>query len=121
QSRLWVGVWEFDGPPPNPMDPNTPVLRSWLTSASQAGVSASDALSDDDSVIIAGGFEYPDPDDPDKAYKDYDPVRVPLLSIAQPDTQSAGRYAYWVEDEGMKANLNIVNPYLDDDPDSAEG
>jgi len=38
-------------------------------------------------------------------------VAVPLVNIGGPSaTQPAGRYGYWVADEGVKANVNLVDP-----------
>ena len=37
--------------------------------------------------------------------------KVPLKEIHQGTERTTGNYAYWVGDEGMKAKVNIANPY----------
>lgn len=107
---FWTGTWKTFNPDPganNELDVGTlPTLRSWSTV-------------DEGPVWLVST-----PTDPD----DYDPVvlarqigavgsggagsdvTVPLVEITDPDDTSEvkGKYAYWVEDEGIKAKINLA-------------
>ena len=38
-------------------------------------------------------------------------VRVPLVDISSGGSQVDGQYAYWVSDDGIKARVNLEDPY----------
>ena len=37
-------------------------------------------------------------------------VSVPLVDVESPQSQTLGAYAYWVDDEGVKARANLTDP-----------
>ncbi|MGC6455964.1 MAG: hypothetical protein ACON46_05485 [Coraliomargaritaceae bacterium] len=44
-----------------------------------------------------------------------DSVQVPAEEILGRDGKASGRFAYWVSDEGVKARLDLEDPYLEED------
>jgi len=99
--KHWVGVWDTSGYSPAISDGKTFVR--WLVSGDQDQL---DALGDartepaSDDVVIFEGVDAsgnPDPDGPDS-------VKVPKVEVAT-GTSDKSYYAYWVEDEGLKADL----------------
>ena len=98
----WVGVWDTNGY--SPADPDKKSFMRWLVSGDQVQL---DALADagtaaaaDDMVIFEGvdSSGNPDPDGPDS-------VKVPKVEIATATPGNKSYYAYWVEDESVKADL----------------
>jgi len=45
-----------------------------------------------------------------------DTVKAPKVEILGDDDVTEGHYAYWVSDEGVKARVNMADPFLDSDP-----
>ena len=92
--KHWLGVWDTDGYSPTAPD-NKNFLR-WLVSGDQDQL---DALGDarslpaaDDTAIFAGA---------DAAST----VKVPKVEVATAAAGNTSYYAYWVEDQGVKADL----------------
>jgi hypothetical protein len=131
--RHWVGVWDtskverdVDGdgdididdktvdtngdgtgdefPPYSPADPDKKQFVRWLVSGDQDQL---DAIADAGTLPSATDFLIfegvdvsgnPDPDGPDS-------VKVPKVEVATATPGNSYYYAYWVEDEGVKADL----------------
>ena len=91
--RHWVGVWDTDGY--SPADPDTKTFVRWLVSGDEAAVDAiadvGTASATDDVVLFEGA---------DAAGT----VKVPKVEVATTSSNKS-YYAYWVEDEGVKADL----------------
>ncbi|MCP5538166.1 MAG: hypothetical protein H7A51_18280 [Akkermansiaceae bacterium] len=85
----WVGVWDTSGYAPSSPDQRSFV--KWLVSSPDAGMSSTlgsvSASTTADDLLIFEGED------------DVSSVRVPKVSVNE------GSYAYWVEDEGVKADL----------------
>lgn len=100
--RHWVGVWKSDtiaesgsAPSFNPMQPDTREFVGWLVSSedpSASQLSDVSAASGGDDIVIFNGAD------------DASTVRVPKVAV---ENGSGGKqfYAYWVEDQGVKANM----------------
>ena len=102
--KHWVGVWSSSDYTPADPD-NKPFLR-WLVSGNETSVDnindAGTAPAADDVVIFenvrnVSGVFVPDPDGADS-------VKVPKVEVATTGGNTS-YYAYWVEDEGVKADL----------------
>jgi hypothetical protein len=52
---------------------------------------------------------------PDKTEYEGDTVKAPKVEILGENNAPAGHYAYWVSDEGVKARVNMADPFLDSD------
>ncbi|MEY4243355.1 MAG: hypothetical protein RLZZ245_940 [Verrucomicrobiota bacterium] len=81
----WTGVWNTSTF--SPAAPDTKAFVRWLVSDSPSAVADATAAAGSDDVLIFQGK--------DAASS----VRVPKVKV------SGGTYAYWVEDEGLKADL----------------
>ena len=53
---------------------------------------------------------------PDKTEYEGDTVKVPKVEILGDNNSLSGHYAYWVSDEGVKARVNMADPFLESDP-----
>ncbi len=87
----WTGVWnteEFD-----PTEPESKEFVRWLVSSPLDSISDASAAAENDDVLLFEGVD------------DRSSVRVPRVSIHD-ETDETGSYAYWVEDEGLKADLS---------------
>ena len=42
-----------------------------------------------------------------------DTVKAPKVEILGDNNVTEGHYAYWVSDEGVKARVNMADPFLD--------
>ncbi len=104
--QFWTGVWRSD-------DDLGPVdwLVSWPAGADGAATipSVTDPLpaNANDLVELVG------------AGSAVESVRVPKIRVAGENASSIGHFAYWVGDEGVKAKVNLTNPYRNDDTDSS--
>jgi hypothetical protein len=113
--KHWVGVWDTSSY--SPATPDAKTFVRWLVSGDQdqldtiadAGTAASAA----DMVIFEGvdASGNPDPDGPDS-------VKVPKVEVAT-TSGNTSYYAYWVEDQGVKADLEW-NETLASDTSAAE-
>lgn len=86
----WTGVWDttaFD-----PAKPDTKAFVRWLVSDTSTTPADATAAAGTDDVLIFKGKD------------DSSSVRVPKVAV-NTGTANAGSYAYWVEDEGLKADL----------------
>jgi len=100
--KHWVGVWNTSGY--SPADPDNKTFVRWLVSGDQdqldAIADAGTAAAAEDVVIFEGvdAAGNADPDGPDS-------VKVPKVEVATITPGNSSYYAYWVEDEGVKADL----------------
>lgn len=100
----WTGVWDSsDYDPSNPTDKT---FVRWLVSEPSSGSTsdielASDSPSGDDIVLFEG-------------VNDSNSVSVPKVTIKDSGSET-GAYAYWVEDEGVKADLSWYEGEYSDD------
>ena len=90
----WTGVW--DTTDYDPSDPDTKPFVGWLVSSADSTInsnksSASLAAATDDVLIFEG-------------VDDASSVKVPKVAVTG-TTNNSQYYAYWVEDEGVKADL----------------
>ncbi|MDP0495344.1 MAG: hypothetical protein Q7Q73_03960 [Verrucomicrobiota bacterium JB024] len=87
---LWTGVWQ-DPTPDNPRD--EPQLREWLVSGNQLddNIYTPTEGAGNDSVELVG----------QGSAANADTVRAPLVTFSDEE----GAYAYWIGDEGVKANI----------------
>jgi Tfp pilus assembly protein PilX len=81
----WTGVWDTSAF--NPASPNTKAFVRWLVSDNPSAPADATATASADDVLAFQGK--------DAATS----VRVPKVTV------TGGAYAYWVEDEGLKADL----------------
>ena len=97
--KHWVGVWDTSGY--SPADPDTKSFKRWLVSGDEAAVDAiadaGTAPSADDIDIFQGVDSSGDPDPASS-------IKVPKVEVATAGSNTS-YYAYWVEDEGVKADL----------------
>ena len=95
----WTGVWDTSNY--DPSDPSSKPFLNWLVSSPDTGVnsalsSVSGTSSSDDLLIFEGE-------------DDATSVRVPRVAVGN------GAYAYWVEDESVKADLSWYEGEFDND------
>ncbi len=81
----WTGVWDTSAF--NPAKPETKAFVRWLVSDSPSAVADATATAGSNDVLVFQGK--------DAASS----VKVPKVTV------NSGSYAYWVEDEGLKADL----------------
>lgn len=114
ENRAWTGIWNADPSVPDYRD----LPPAWLVSGNEqfdlasawkagntsppAGYHApGDALDPEDSIVLAEGkIRTP------AGTEDVD-IRVPLVEIEDEDGDQIGAYAYWVGDEGIRANVKL--------------
>lgn len=108
----WTGVWSSK----NDLSDEEDILDGldgrrphWLVSGQNPG--AEFPLGPTESVALANeGRSVMNK----SAYGIDDSVQVPAESIIGSDGSMSGRFAYWVSDEGVKARLNLTDPYLEE-------
>jgi hypothetical protein len=127
---FWTGVW--DATPANPLAPShavrpaSPAPRIWLVNGNENdGVAVSPAMAtpepDGANDIVwllrrSNGVDLDDPAGADQTVRlRTSPIiapaaQVPGLSSGTPDPR-IGSYAWWVGDEGVKAKINLADPY----------
>ena len=131
-TRYWTGVWENtnDANPGTTIYKTIPVPRhrKWLISGNEddqsagftpanqdVAVQTNGAVSDSKrAVVLVGKGTAGDPN-PDTLER-Y--VSAPLVEIADDSasaTNPAGRHAWWIGDEGVKAKLNLATPFDSND------
>lgn len=129
-TRYWTGVWQNNTTNPgtliytrNPI----PQHRKWLISGNEGGTPGTNAYSPaDQQVAVAGDGKVTDSAravvlvgkgtageaNPDTLSR-Y--VSAPLVEIAADESSSsrfpAGRQAWWIGDEGVKAKMNLRSPF----------
>ena len=81
----WTGVWDTSAF--SPAKPDTKAFLRWLVSDTPSALADATATASSEDVLVFTGK------DPDSS------VRVPKIKI------NHGSYAYWVADEGLKADL----------------
>ncbi len=81
----WAGVWDTSAF--SPAKPDTKAFLRWLVSDTPSSLADATATASSEDVLIFTGK------DPDSS------VRVPKIKV------NHGAYAYWVADEGLKADL----------------
>ena len=87
QTQMWSGVWTDGTPAPGTAAP------FWLVSGGRPDPATEPA---DDAVTIF----------PETPSTDGEPVRVPRETIRGPGDTAVGTFAFWVEDQSVKARLN---------------
>ena len=115
QSR-WTGVWsskEITDDPFDAVDGLDGRQPRWLVSGNDINTSAlalnpNAALTVEtiDLATLGGSVT-----DKSNINQD-DTVKVPKVEILGEDNAPAGHYAYWVSDEGVKARVNLADPFL---------
>lgn len=70
------------------------------------------ATNSDYALLVGSGSVAPNPSDPS---------RMPAVVAALKPINSGGRYAWWVGDEGVKARVDLLDPYAFDLNASGEG
>ncbi|MDG1357412.1 MAG: hypothetical protein P8P36_04385, partial [Akkermansiaceae bacterium] len=94
--KHWMGVWSTDNYSPANPDAKTQLFQRWLVSGEQDQL---DALGDartpsaNDHIAIFTGVD------------DASAVKVPKVEVATAAAGDSSYYAYWVEDQGVKADL----------------
>ena len=113
----WMGVWDTNGY--SPADPDNKSFLRWLVSGDQdqldALADAGTASAADDVVLFEGvdSSGNSDPDGPDS-------VKVPKVEVVAATPGNSSYYAYWVEDEGAKADMAWnEGSFTDDDREQA--
>jgi Tfp pilus assembly protein PilX len=86
----WTGVWNTSSY--NQAKPDTKTFVRWLVSGNPSSPADATATAGADDVLVFEGK--------DAAAS----VRVPKVKI-EGDSKTNGAYAYWIEDEGLKADL----------------
>ncbi len=92
--KHWMGVWSTDNY--SPANPDAKTFQRWLVSGEQDQL---DALGDartpstNDHIAIFAGVD------------DASTVKVPKVEVATAAAGDSSYYAYWVEDQGVKADL----------------
>ena len=100
--KHWAGVWDTSNF--SPANPDSKTFVRWLVSGSETAVNdmvdAGIGAGADDVVIFEGvdSSGNPDPNGPDS-------VKVPKVEIVDATSGNKSYYAYWVEDESVKADL----------------
>ena len=85
----WAGVWDTSAF--SPAKPDTKAFVRWLVSDTPSAIADATATAGTDDVLIFTGKD------------DASSVRVPKVKVT--DNTTNGYYAYWVADEGLKADL----------------
>eukprot|EP00903_Cladosiphon_okamuranus_P003967 g3965.t1 len=101
-SRHWTGVWDTSAY--NPKDPDTKPFLKWLVSSSETNaenIGYANSATDATHTIFQGD-------------SDATSVKVAKVDVTDP-TGNPGSYAYWVEDEGIKADLGWNEGTFTDD------
>ena len=136
QSR-WTGVWSSkDSDPDLPgyqfdqldkdaglgLDGSNPPKHKarWLVSGNGSDPNASTLnpsveLSGDTADLATPGGSVPDTTE-----YEGDTVKAPKVEILGDNNSPVGHYAYWVSDEGVKARVNMADPYLNSADPEAE-
>ena len=112
--KHWAGVWRSDtafitggSPSYSPAMPDTRVFAGWLVSSPNSNllneVGTSGSTHGEVTLFNGASVE--------------DDVIIPKLELIDGNNDSTGKYAYWIEDEGVKANLGWYesdnsNPYV---------
>ncbi len=116
-TRHWTGVWKNrDTPQEIYRKTPSPELVQWLISGneiSSTGVTPATPLNAGNSVVLVGENS-PGNRTSDASYH----VSAPLVEIAGSGSSAkriAGRYAWWVGDEGVKARFNLVPSFRAND------
>lgn len=100
--KYWIGSWTIDKVPDEDVTSNDAVnFRSWLVSGNFQ--QESDVLCDFDEEPKIAIL-------PQKLYPETDPVYIPLIDNYNSYNKIQGQYAYWVDDESLKASCNLNNP-----------
>lgn len=89
----WTGVWRSDGATTH--SGTAPAPQAWLVSG--APVSAAEALLAEESALLVAGTG------------SQAAVRARLVEVG--GTNGEESYAWWVGDEGVKANFTVTDPY----------
>ena len=116
QSR-WTGVWsskEITNDPLDTVDGLDGRQPRWLVSGNDNNPSAltvdpSVALTVETIDLASLGVSVTDKSNINQD----DTVKVPKVEILGDNNIPAGHYAYWVSDEGVKARVNMADPFLD--------
>lgn len=111
----WTGVWKRDDAagdtPLNPTDDKSPKWLGWLvsgpegkipegnTSAAPQKIQSPASAADSSVTLVGNSVSAPD-----------DQIAVTLESIFGNTGKLAGRYGFWVGDEGVKARFNMDDP-----------
>ncbi|MET3872586.1 hypothetical protein J3R74_002456 [Puniceicoccus vermicola] len=102
----WTGIWNAS---------NTTASPAWLISGNEGKSPSDPDYLDSDSTVSDPNAQFDsvwlvDDQDPTATQAERDRVRVkaPTVEIPNPSGNTAGRYAYWVGDEGIKAKYNIM-------------
>ena len=102
----WTGIWNAS---------NTTASPAWLISGNEGKSPSDPNYLDSDSTVSDPNAQFDsvwlvDDQDPTATQAERDRVRVkaPTVEIPTPSGNTAGRYAYWVGDEGIKAKYNIM-------------
>ncbi|MFB9901700.1 hypothetical protein [Cerasicoccus arenae] len=128
RNRHWVGAWsngnEDDFDPQNPTTANAlPDLKSWLVSGNENGVTFDPidqitgltlTSSPRESVLDINGKPHRilvSPGNGTDLNAMNRAVTAPEVSLTTDSGLTTGHYAYWVGDEGVKARVNLVDPY----------
>ena len=114
QSR-WTGVWsskEITNDPLDTVDGLDGRQPRWLISGNETSgliIEPETSLSDDITTSLAtiGGSVINK-----SSANQNDTVKVPKVEILGDNNAPAGHYAYWVSDEGVKARVNMADPFL---------
>ena len=95
----WCGVW--DTTDFNPTAPSIKTFNRWLVSGTPAQKSAliTTNSAKANTVTLHNALDSSGGGDP------LNSVSVPLVSVSDSSNQISGAYAYWIEDEGVKADL----------------
>jgi hypothetical protein len=116
QSR-WTGVWsskEITNDPLDTVDGVDDRQPRWLVSGNDNNPSAptldpSVALTVETIDLATLGVSVIDKSNINQD----DTVKAPKVEILDENNVPAGHYAYWVGDEGVKARVNMADPFLD--------
>ncbi len=107
----WVGVWDTENYNPTTYGQKNTRFRKWLVSHQEASFGAASSVNSDiltDSfMIFDGGINS------GEGTVDQEDVVVDKIEIKEGNSV-VGKYAYWVEDEGMKADLSWHEPAFAD-------
>ena len=120
-NSFWSAVWKRD-PAASDSDPHPELLEAWLVSGNESkNLNEPDYAKPSDTI--------PDPaEENDSVWLLKSPVRTSKQRIKlakqripytykdkKSDPKTLGHYAYWIADEGVKANIGLANPYQQSD------